>query len=79
MHRRRYVIGEVKWMVDDIHAKRKTLQEAEESYHEAMWRAVRAFTERGVPYRDQAEMLGVSHQYIAKIVRSLIDTNGELR
>jgi hypothetical protein len=53
-------------LVDEVHRKRAILRDAEFEYQAALGAASRTLTKTAT-VRDVAEMLGCSHQYVAKL------------
>jgi hypothetical protein len=57
---------ELQALVDDVHSKRAVLRDAEFGYQAALGKAARYLT-KVATFRDVAAMLGISHQYVAKL------------
>jgi hypothetical protein len=57
---------ELQRLVDEVHARRAVLREAEFHYGAALGVAARALT-KAATVRDVAAMLGCSHQHVAKL------------
>lgn len=58
--------SELQELVDEVRRRQATLRDAKFHYDAAMGTAARTLTKR-MTLRDVAEMLGCSHQYVAKL------------